>query len=121
MTSAPSAHDALISGLLTAIDDRDWPLLAGLVTADIRYDRPGYPTISGVHDLLHFYRHTRIIADGKHQLERVLTGDEQGFCWGTFEGVSKSGLPLNETFADWYEFTGNRVSRRRSFFYRPAI
>lgn len=53
-----NANDALISRPLTAIDDRDWPLLAGLVTADIRYDRPGYPTISGVRELLYFYRNT---------------------------------------------------------------
>lgn len=72
-------------------------------------------------DLLAFYEHTRVIAGGTHHLESLLTDDKQGFCWGTFVGVSHSGATLSETFADWYEFDGDRVRRRRSFFYRPAI
>lgn len=116
-----SCHDDLVHRLLTVIDRRDWRQLAGLVTEDVSYDRPGYPTINGVEELLHFYRHTRVIAGGTHRLESLLTDDKQGFCWGTFDGVSRSGEPLSETFADWYEFEAGRVRRRRSFFFRPAI
>jgi uncharacterized protein len=116
-----NSHDSLVQRLLTVIDQRDWIQLASLVTDDVRYDRPGYPTIQGVRELLEFYRHTRIIADGKHRLESLLTDDTQGFCWGSFEGVSRSGEPLNEVFADWYVFERDKVCRRRSFFFKPAI
>ncbi len=116
-----SKHDDLVRRLLTVIDLRDWRELATLVTEDVRYDRPGYPTLDGVAEFLDFYRHTRMIAGGEHRLESLLTAPTHGFCWGVFEGVSHSGEPLSELFADWYEFTGEQVCRRRSFFFRPAI
>jgi len=116
-----SGHDDLVRRLLTVIDLADWSALAELVTEDICYDRPGYPTIRGVRELLEFYRHTRIVGSGKHQLDQLLTDDTQGFCWGSFVGVSRSGQPIDEVFADWYAFAEHRISRRRSFFFRPAI
>jgi ketosteroid isomerase-like protein len=116
-----SKQDDLVRRLLTVIDLRDWRELATLVTEDVRYDRPGYPTIDGHVEFMRFYRHTRIIADGKHRLESLLTAPTHGFCWGVFEGVSRGGEPLCELFADWYEFDGDRVRLRRSFFFRPGI
>ncbi|MFC0105200.1 nuclear transport factor 2 family protein [Kibdelosporangium aridum] len=114
-------RDHLVQRLLKVIDLRDWDQLGTLVTDDVRYDRPGYPTIHGVAQLLDFYRHTRVIADGRHKLESLLTDQTQGFCWGSFEGISRSGEPLFELFADWYVFEADRICRRRSFFYKPAI
>lgn len=114
-------RDELIHGLLSVIDRRDWHELGRLVTDDICYDRPGYATIRGVADFLEFYRHVRIVADGMHKIERLLTNETQGFCWGRFEGMSKSGTGISATFADWYEFDGDRVRRRRTFFYQPSI
>lgn len=115
-------RDEVVRRLLTVVDLRDWPLLGTLVSEDVRYDRPGYPTITGVAELLRFYEHTRMIAGGEHRLDRLLTDETQGFCWGEFTGVSRGGEPLSEVFADWYEFTPDgRVRQRRSFFFRPAI
>jgi hypothetical protein len=92
-----SKHDDLVRRLLTVIDLRDWRELATLVTDDVRYDRPGYPTLDGIAEFLDFYRQTRIIADGKHRLESLLTAPTHGFCWGVFEGVSHSGEPALRT------------------------
>ena len=89
-------HDALVRKLYILIDLRTWPAMADLVTIDVTYDRPGYPTINGVADFLAFYEHTRVIAGGTHHLESLLTDDKQGFCWGTFVGVSHSGATLSE-------------------------
>ncbi|GIF51427.1 hypothetical protein DFJ67_5155 [Asanoa ferruginea] len=112
---------ALISALLHAVDRRDWPALGDLVTPDVVYDRPGYPTIRGVDEWLTFYRMTRIVATGQHRLVRVLADDAQGFCWGEFTGTTRGGQPVDVRFADWYAFRDGRVCQRRTFFYEPAI
>lgn len=114
-------NDELVRAILTVIDDRDWARLATLVTPDIVYDRPGYPTLCGVADFLRFYRETRVVAEGQHRLDSLITNERTGFCWGHFEGVTRTREPINEIFADWYEFQDGRIHRRRTFFYRPAI
>lgn len=114
-------NDKLVHTILTVIDAKDWSRLATLVTPDIVYDRPGYSTLCGATEFLRFYTHTRVVAEGQHQLDSLLTDERIGFCWGRFEGVTRAGEPIAEIFADWYEFQGGRISRRRTFFYRPAI
>ena len=121
------AEDALVverSGLvslLAVIDRRDWGGLAGLVTEDVVYHRPGCPPIVGVDAFVGFYRRRCIVASGRHVVERWVEGGGQVCCWGRFDGVSHSGVPLSEIFADWFEVRDGRVSRRRTFFYRPAV
>lgn len=111
----------LMANLLAVIDRRDWTRLAGLVTDDVVYHRPGCPPIEGAAAFVAFYRRRCIVSAGRHQVDRCVTGDGQGFCWGRFAGHSSAGVPLTEIFADWYEFRGGLVARRRTFFYRPAI
>lgn len=115
------ANDELVRTVLTVIDARDWSTLATLVTPDVVYDRPGYPTLCGAPELMNFYRHVRVIARGQHRLDSLLTNERTGFCWGHFEGVARDGDPIAEIFADWYQFEDGKISRRRTFFYRPAI
>ena len=112
---------ALISALLSAVDRRDWQTVGGLVTPDVVYDRPGYPTIRGVHEWLIFYRETRIVVTGQHRLVTVLADDTQGFCWGEFTGTIRTGETVEVRFADWYAFRDGLVCQRRTFFYEPAI
>ncbi|MEV0130681.1 nuclear transport factor 2 family protein [Dactylosporangium sp. NPDC050688] len=114
-------RSGLVSSLLAVIDRRDWGELAGLVTEDVVYHRPGCPPIEGVDAFVAFYRRRCIVASGRHAVERWVEGGGQVCCWGRFDGVSHSGVPLSEIFADWFEVRDGRVSRRRSFFYRPAI
>ncbi|MEV4514813.1 nuclear transport factor 2 family protein [Dactylosporangium sp. NPDC049525] len=114
-------RSGLVSSMLAVIDRRDWGDLAGLVTPDVVYHRPGCPPIEGVDAFVAFYRRRCIVASGRHAVERWVEGGGQVFCWGRFEGMSHSGVPLSELFADWFEVRDGRVSRRRTFFYRPAI
>jgi ketosteroid isomerase-like protein len=114
-------HRALIADLLTVVDLRDWPKLGELVAPDVIYNRPGYPPMSGRAELVEFYRTRHIVVNGRHQIDRVVCDDGEGFCWGRFDGMSHSGVPLSETFAEWFAFRGGLVWRRRTFFYRPAI
>jgi ketosteroid isomerase-like protein len=111
----------LIADLLTVIDRRDWTGLTALVTDDVVYHRPGCPPIEGADAFVAFYRARCIVSAGRHHVDRCLTADGQGFCWGRFDGMSHAGVPLNEIFADWYEFRGGLIARRRTFYYRPAI
>jgi ketosteroid isomerase-like protein len=115
------AHDELVRKLLTVIDARDWAELATLVTPDVVYDRPGYRTLCGVDEFLDFYLNVRVIADGRHRLDSLLTNESNGFCWGHFGGSSRTDEPISEIFADWYQFADGKVRGRRTFFYRPAI
>lgn len=116
-----SAHEELVRNFLTVIDAKNWAELATLVTPDVVYDRPGYRTLCGAAEFIDFYTHVRVIADGRHRLDSLLTNEQAGFCWGHFEGTNRDGEPIAEIFADWYQFDGGKVSRRRTFFYRPAI
>ncbi|MGI5241352.1 nuclear transport factor 2 family protein [Dactylosporangium sp. CA-139066] len=111
----------LMADLLTVIDRRDWAGLAGLVTGDVVYHRPGCPPIEGADAFVAFYRRRCIVSAGRHHVDRCVAAGGQGFCWGRFAGMSHAGVPLNEIFADWFEFRGGLIARRRTFFYRPAM
>jgi ketosteroid isomerase-like protein len=115
------AQQHLIARLFTAIDDRKWETLPELFTPTVRYERPGYEPIRGIAPLVAFYRAERVVAQGRHRILGCLGDGEEVCCWGEFDGVSRSGRPLRETFADWYWTSGGLISRRKTFFYRPAI
>jgi hypothetical protein len=52
----------------------------------------------------------------------TLGTDERYVLLGAFEGIPTSGVPISETFADWYRFENGQVcGRRSSFFLRPPI
>jgi len=116
-----SSPDELVRRLLNSVDAKDWVELATLVTPDVVYDRPGYRTLNGLAEFMDFYTHIRVVADGRHRLDSLLTDERTGFCWGHFDGTNRDGEPIAEVFADWYQFEDGRISRRRTFFYRPAI
>lgn len=90
----------LIPSLLSVIDRRDWDGLSALVTQDVVYHRPGCPPIEGVEAFVGFYRKRCIVSAGRHHVDRCVSGDGQGFCWGRFDGMSHAGVALNEIFAD---------------------
>jgi uncharacterized protein len=110
-----------IHDLFRAVDARDWEAMQPFFCEDVVYERPGYDPIVGIENLLHFYKHVRIIASGNHQLERVVVAGDGGSCWGRFVGVSKEGATLDERFADVYVFHNGKIKQRRSYFFRPAV
>jgi ketosteroid isomerase-like protein len=107
--------------LFKAIDESDWGMLRKLFHEDIVYERPGYPFLTGIDRVLEFYQHERIIADGKHHLERIIVDNQTMACWGRITGLLKDGKEVNEGFADVYECEGGKVKFRRSYFFRPAV
>jgi uncharacterized protein len=112
---------AQVTTLFAAVDERRWDDLHCVFHRDIVYERPGYEPFVGIDAVLRFYSDERVIATGRHIVEHVLTGETTVACFGRLIGTSRTGQPLDEPFADLYEFEGCLIRRRRSFFYRPAI
>lgn len=111
----------LITELFSAVDTCDWRKLATLFHPEVVYERPGYEQFKGVDRLLHFYRCERVLANGSHLIDRVVIDGSNGACWGRFVGTKKDGSAVDELFVDVYTFEGERIIRRRSYFFRPAI
>ena len=111
----------LILALFRAIDAGEWGSLAAVVHADVTYERPGYDRVTGIDELLRFYRETRIIKSGTHQIEHIVADDTCGASWGKIVGTTKDGAEVNEAFSDVYEFEDGKIRTRRSYFYRPCV
>lgn len=107
--------------LFSTIDSNDWGNLARCFHHDVTYVRPGYPELVGKEAVLAFYRNTRIVACGQHVLEKVVAEGNNVACRGTFTGTAKDGRKLRIDFADFYEFSGDLISSRKTFFFTPAI
>jgi ketosteroid isomerase-like protein len=114
-------QETQIREMFRKVDGSEWGALPEFFHADIVYERPGYSPLVGLERVLRFYREERVIACGKHSIDRVVVGDGAGACWGRLEGTLKDGSPTDERFADVYLFEGGKIRSRRSFFFRPAI
>jgi ketosteroid isomerase-like protein len=112
---------AVITELFKLVDAAEWDSLSRVFHDDVVYERPGYQPCRGIAQLIHFYRHERVIAFGTHHLERIVVDQDHAACWGKFIGAKKDGSPINERFADVYAMQDSKIRERRSYFFRPAI
>ncbi|WP_407990582.1 nuclear transport factor 2 family protein [Kitasatospora sp. CMC57] len=115
------AAESLVRHLFDVVDGRRWEGLAEVFAEHAVYERPGYEPLVGLGRISRFYTHERIIASGSHEVDHVTEGLETAACWGRFRGESVSGDPLDEQFADTYVLVDGKITRRKTFFYRPAI
>lgn len=113
--------DMLVHDLFRVVDGRKWDDLAQVFAEDAVYERPGYEPLLGLERIRYFYEHERIIADGRHLVDHVTGAPGAAACWGRFRGVSRTGEPLDEGFADTYVVRDGRIAHRRTYFWRPAI
>jgi ketosteroid isomerase-like protein len=118
--TARSAEE-LVSTLFSIVDAGQWDELGTVFAEDCVYSRPGYEPLVGLARVREFYRHERIIAGGRHHVERVVSDVGAAACWGQFTGVSRSGQPLDEQFADTYQVRDGKIVFRQTYFYRAAI
>lgn len=121
LMTPPHSHAQLLYALFRAIDNRSWLVLAQYFDPAVRYERPGYATICGLDDLVLFYQDVRIIGDGEHIIEGIVTDEELGACWGEFRGFTRDRRPIKERYCDAYTFANGRILTRRSHFFRPAV
>jgi len=107
--------------MFAIIDSREWDRLERLFDKEITYERPGYQPLVGRERVTKFYREERVIASGRHSLDRIVGDAENAACWGRFVGRHNDGSEINEGFADVYGFRSGKILTRRSYFFRPAI
>jgi uncharacterized protein len=119
--SHAASHTAVIRSLFAYIDSRNWRSLEQLFTEDIAYERPGYPIFQGRARVMRFYRRERMIACGRHEVQRIVVSGGAAACSGRFEGTLKTGAPVDIRFADIYQFAGGRITSRTSYFFVPAV
>jgi steroid Delta-isomerase len=102
------------------IDAHDIPSMLELFTEDVTYRRPGYDSIVGRGDLEHFYRHERIIRDGRHTPELVLCDGSTVAVHGRFQGVLKNGEAVDFHYAEFFTTTPEgRFATRETYFFTP--
>lgn len=116
-----TAAEGIVEELFAIIDERRWDHLADVFEADCVYERPGYGAIRGVDELRRYYQSIRVIENGEHHIDKITCSDNWVVCFGSFAGVSRTGEPLRERFADAYELERGRIRFRRTYFFRPAI
>jgi ketosteroid isomerase-like protein len=118
---AAGAEEATLREYYRLVDADDVHGLLALFADDAVYNRPGYPTMRGRADLTRFYSGERVIARGRHTLDRVVTSNPQVAVTGSFEGVLKDGTRVELRFADFFVFDGGRIARRDTFFFAPMV
>lgn len=116
----PMTRDFVIE-MFRHIDGRDWEGLRRFFSPDVIYERPGYPPIEGLDELIHFYANVRVIGSGEHQLAHIVVDDSAGASWGRFVGARRDGTPVDERFADCYTFEEGTIKTRSSYFFRPVV
>jgi ketosteroid isomerase-like protein len=104
-----------------AIDARDWSALADLLDDEVVYDRPGYDSLVGRDQVLHYYREVRVIASGRHELQGAVEDGDRAACWGRMRGTLRDGSAADVEFADVFTFANGRIRTRRSYFYTPLV
>ncbi|MEV6766733.1 nuclear transport factor 2 family protein [Streptomyces sp. NPDC051105] len=119
--AAQRTAEQLINELFDVIDNRRWDQLSRVFAEDGVYERPGYEPLVGLAAIQHFYRYERVVDQGRHDVEHVVSDLGTAACWGRFTGMDRSGRPLDEAFADAYAVTEGKIKHRVTYFYRPAI
>ncbi|MGH9806002.1 MAG: nuclear transport factor 2 family protein [Terriglobia bacterium] len=109
----------LLRSMFDAVDHRNWPALAGFYCPDCHYERPGFPPIQGRAALLYFYETSRPILSGVHRLQVVLEDADILCAMGHFNGVLRTGEPIQLQFADLYELKDRLIHKRKTFFFTP--
>ena len=123
MNKTPAARDAdkFVLDLFESIDRQDWERLEAQLHDNVTYERPGYEPLIGKSAVMQFYHERRIILQGVHKVEQVVTKPPHIACWGSFVGRSKRGDDLSVRFADVYQVLEGRLWFRRTYFDSPAV
>ncbi|AEA66031.1 nuclear transport factor 2 family protein [Burkholderia gladioli] len=113
--------DIFVKSFFSVIDSADWEAVQAFFHANVVYSRPGYPELQGRARVMDFYRHERMISQGRHYVEGVVALGSEIACWGLFSGTLKSGEQVSVRFADVYQTEEGGIIKRETFFSRPAV
>jgi ketosteroid isomerase-like protein len=103
-----------------AVDDGRIEDLVALFTEDVAYDRPGHERIEGHEELREFYRESRPLSDGSHEVHDVIPAGDSVAVRGTFSGV-QDGERVEIGFADVHVFDGDRIAERYTYTDRDTV
>lgn len=113
------AAEALVRTYYARVDGDD-PRMFELFHPDIRYKRPGYPLIEGMEAFRAFYRGTRVIKEGSHQVHSLFRTGGRIAVEGRFTGVLRDGSRVQLPFSDFFDLVGDGeamlVVSRRTYF-----
>ena len=110
-----------IQAMFQAIDAKDWEALPAFFRDHAVYNRPGYPSLIGIHEIDRFYRRERIIQSGTHRIESFVQTGAHCCAIGHFEGFLKSGQGVQIDFCDSYTLFNRQITFRKTYFYTPAV
>ena len=111
----------LIQRLFHAVDNSGWAAMQEIFDKDVVYERPGYEPFEGLERVLHFYKHERVLASGKHCIDQIVVDGDYCACWGQFIGFRKDNAPVDVLFADVYYVDKGKIKKRRSYFFQPSV
>lgn len=111
----------IIMQYFNIVDERKFDDLSLVFHHDIVYERPGYPPLVGLERTIAFYKHERILASGIHTVEGIISEGNTCVCWGKFIGTTHSKEAVDERFADLMIFSNDKIKKRTTYFFRPAV
>ena len=109
-------HEEIIRAYYADIDANNVDAALAPFAPDATYWRAGYEPLVGIEAIREFYAGTRVIAEGRHTLESVVVGAGAVAIRGTFRGTSHDGDALETRFADFWDFDGETVVLRNTYF-----
>ncbi|TVR19261.1 MAG: nuclear transport factor 2 family protein, partial [Anaerolineaceae bacterium] len=121
LTPSNASIDQTLTRYFELVDQRVFGKFNEIFHSDIVYERPGYPIMEGLSNLIDFYENTREIASGQHMIENKLIQGNKCVCWGRVEGKKRDESIINERFIDVFYFKGNQIIKRTTYFYKEAI
>lgn len=104
-----------------AVDDGDVDGLLAMFHPDAVYLRGGYPPIEGARALRDFYENVRVIDHGKHTVETVVCEGDAVAVRGRFDGASREGADLAIGWADFFDFDGDLIRERTTYFLTAGV
>lgn len=107
--------------MFEAVDKKEWSILEDIFHTNIIYERPGYATLRGLDDVMHFYREVRNVSQGRHQVTDVITANDKVVCQGHFACRTLLNEKIKTDFCDVYTMKDGRVRFRKTFFYSAVI
>lgn len=117
---ATTGPESVVRRYYELVDAARYDDLVELFAEDVRYERPGQPTIEGRDALREFYESGRPLEDGTHEIHSVIVEGRTAAVRGSFTG-KRRGEQVQFGFADFHEFEDEVIARRYTYTDRDEV
>ena len=114
-------RERLVRDYYAAVDAGDLERALAPFSDDCLYERQGHGSIAGLDAIKAFYRHERIIKEGRHCFDQILCRDDWVAVRGEFVGSLRTGEAVELAFTDWFCIREYRIVYRQSLFPGRAV